>query len=119
MRISDWSSDVCSSDLPFLRRQLQTRPTVAPAARATYRWCSGDSGGAISVKILVLGAPGMLGNASVRVIAEGGAHSVVAVSRACGAATPFSFDVRVHFRAGFDAGYPGSLTRKRAREETG
>src|SRR3546814_3638739 len=91
------------------------RSTVAPAARATYRWCSGDSGGAISVKILVLGATGMLGNATVRVIAEDGAHDVVAVSRSGGAAKLFPTDVRVTFRAGFDAENPESLVELFAR----
>src|SRR3546814_15440089 len=71
MRISDWSSDVCSSDL--------------------------------------LGATGMLGNATVRVIAEDGAHDVVAVSRSGGAEKHFPTDVRVTFRAGFEAENPESL----------
>src|SRR3546814_11233650 len=77
MRISDWSSDVCSSDL--------------------------------------LGATGMLGNATVRVIAEDGAHDVVAVSRSGGAAKLFPTDVRVPFRAGFDAENPESLVELFAR----
>src|SRR3546814_20115292 len=30
MRISDWSSDVCSSDLPYRRRPLRIRPNRNP-----------------------------------------------------------------------------------------
>src|SRR3546814_10553594 len=77
MRISDWSSDVCSSDL--------------------------------------LGATGLLGNATGRVIAEDGAHDVGAVSRSGGAAKLFPTDVRVTFRAGFDAENPECLVELFAR----
>src|SRR3546814_8971776 len=44
MRISDWSSDVCSSDLPAVRRRRATlRFRRSPEARAhhPHRWSAG------------------------------------------------------------------------------
>ncbi len=55
------------------------------------------------MKIVVLGATGMLGNAVVRVMAEDAELDVVAVSRSPGAGRLFSTPPRATFAAGFDA----------------
>lgn len=55
------------------------------------------------MKIVVLGATGMLGNAVVRVMAEDAELDVVAVSRSTGAGRLFRTTPRATFVAGFDA----------------
>lgn len=55
------------------------------------------------MRIVVLGATGMLGNAVVRVMAEGSDHTVVAVSRSAQAARLFPPGTRAVFAVGFDA----------------
>src|SRR3546814_1213107 len=42
MRISDWSSDVCSSDLRWLARRKATQPVGRPTAGSTFRNPPGD-----------------------------------------------------------------------------
>src|SRR3546814_4289847 len=45
MRISDWSSDVCSSDLPGRKSSLPKQPGVlAPSARLSAPWSWIDAG---------------------------------------------------------------------------
>lgn len=55
------------------------------------------------MKIVVLGATGMLGNAVVRVMAEHEGHDVVAMSRSAGADRHFPKQTRATFATGFDA----------------
>src|SRR3546814_2132876 len=45
MRISDWSSDVCSSDLDTLRRPRQSRARRCQRRSRRGAWCRGSSGG--------------------------------------------------------------------------
>src|SRR3546814_8165136 len=42
MRISDWSSDVCSSDLQLQDAQIQVADAGVVAARATFKKSSAD-----------------------------------------------------------------------------
>lgn len=62
------------------------------------------------MKIMVLGATGMLGNAVVRVMAENAEHDVVAVSRSSGAERFFPKGIAVAFATGFSAENDESLT---------
>src|SRR3546814_19868455 len=55
MRISDWSSDVCSSDLPGLR--LRHRPRAADADAGSGAAARGDRRGAADGAILPALAP--------------------------------------------------------------
>lgn len=61
------------------------------------------------MKIVVLGATGMLGNAVVRVLGEEPDHDVVAVSRSPGTARLFPVNTPVTFLGGFDAERADSL----------
>lgn len=63
------------------------------------------------MKIVVLGATGMLGNAVVRVMAENAENDVVGLSRSPGAARFFPEATRATFAAGFEAESDQSLIR--------
>src|SRR3546814_12300123 len=55
MRISDWSSDVCSSDLPALARQgriLGERLSCRPCVRSRSRYASSERRRPRSVRIM-------------------------------------------------------------------
>lgn len=62
------------------------------------------------MKIMVLGATGMLGNAVVRLFAASSDHEVIAASRSWDAAKHFPANVRARFVGGFDADNPETLT---------
>jgi len=61
------------------------------------------------VKVLVLGATGMLGNATARVFAEESEHEVVAAARSWDAAKRFPEGMRATFVGGLDADNPETL----------
>src|SRR3546814_2521931 len=46
MRISDWSSDVCSSDLVISRSPTDVQPVFDAIAESSVRLCSADYGSA-------------------------------------------------------------------------
>jgi dTDP-4-dehydrorhamnose reductase len=61
------------------------------------------------MKILVLGATGMLGNAMVRLLGASDGHEVIAATRAAGAQARFPKDLRAQFISDVDAENPDSL----------
>ncbi len=62
------------------------------------------------MKVMVLGATGMLGNATVRVLAEESDHEVIAAARSWDAARKFPPGTRATFVGGLDAENPETLT---------
>lgn len=62
------------------------------------------------MKVMVLGATGMLGNAVVRVLAGESDHNVVAAARSWGAERRFPAGTRATFVGGLDAENPEKLT---------
>lgn len=62
------------------------------------------------IRMLVLGASGMLGNAVLRVFMRSPAHSVVGSVRSAGALALLPADVREHVVCGVDAENPDALT---------
>jgi len=63
------------------------------------------------MKILVLGATGMLGSAMVRLLAASDDHEVVAATRAAGAEERFPKETKARFIGHVDAENPDSLAR--------
>lgn len=61
------------------------------------------------MRILVLGATGMLGSAMVRLLGAGDGHEVIAATRAAGAEDRFPKGVRARFISHVDAENPDSL----------
>lgn len=63
------------------------------------------------MKILVLGASGMLGNAMLRVLAEGGAHDVCGTARSAGVRRHFAAPLAESIVAGVDVENADALAR--------
>ena len=62
------------------------------------------------MKVMILGATGMLGNATVRVLAEESEYDVIAAARSWDAVRKFPSGTRATFVGGLDADNPETLT---------
>ena len=67
------------------------------------------------MKILVLGASGMLGNAMFRVLSDCTAHSVVGTARSESARRHFADSLQPHLLTGIDVEHPDAIVRVFAR----
>ena len=63
------------------------------------------------MKILVLGASGMLGNAMFRVLSDCTAHSVVGTARSESARRHFADRLQPHLLTGIDVEHPDAIVR--------